>query len=106
VQINMSVVDHYTGYGLMTGQTFYYSSCQYDWHWIHKEVITIFLDDAAIRHYMWIEDGSLEHAGLVWRCGDQSWVPFAITTRAYFGHCTPIAAEGVSWGAIKSLCRE
>lgn len=106
-QVNASVVDHYSGTNFLTGLTFYYNSCQYGWHWIHKEAITLIDVDPHTRNYLFIEEGVMEHAGMVWRCGvNQSWVPFTITKRAYFGHCSPIATESVTWGAIKSLYSE
>jgi hypothetical protein len=103
VQVNPAVVDHYTGTNFMGGLTFYYSSCQYDWHWIHKEDVT----EVTPPGHLYIEEGVLEHAGMVWTClVNQPWRFFSITKKAYFGNCSPIATESVTWGAIKSLYSE
>ncbi|MGD1049052.1 MAG: hypothetical protein ABR899_09935 [Candidatus Krumholzibacteriaceae bacterium] len=103
VQVNTDIIDHYTGTNFMTGLTFYYKTCQYGWHWIHKEDVTQVFSPA----YLKIEGGVLDHAGDVMTCQvNQPWTLFAITTRAYFGNCSPIATEPVTWGAIRSLYSE
>ncbi len=103
VQVNPAVVDHYTGTDFMTGLMFYYSGCQYDWHWIHKEDVT----EVKPPGHLYIEDGVLDHARMVWTCQvNQPWRYFSITKKAYFGNCSPLATESVTWGAIKSLYSE
>lgn len=103
VQVNPAVVDHSTGTNFMTGLTFYYGSCQNDWHWIHKEDVT----EVTPPGQLYIEAGVLEHAGMVWTClVNQPWRYFSITKKAYFGYCSPLSTEIVTWGSIKSLYSE
>lgn len=87
----------------MMGLTFYYKTCQYGWHWIHKEDVSQIQGPNRLK----IQAGIMDHGGNVMTCQvNQPWASFAIITEAYLGNCTLIATQPVSWGAIKSLYSE